>query len=218
MTKYQRIGLRVGISTTVGVLVAAIAIVVAWRNIRDMRQVRPEQGVTRGAIGQIALMVRMYHEDARALPKSLEELSRSYEFQPCVPRDEKGRPLDSWGRPFLYSVDGTEFVITSLGRDGKPGGIGLDYDLSSTNEWPVEARPTFGQFLTHPMTRNSVAACLACGLVAFLVGFLTVKPLDLHGWAILALAVKLIVTILATLFVAFLMSFAEIPNYITINP
>ena len=58
MTKYQRIGLRVGISTTVGVLVAAIAIVVAWRNIGDMEQVRPEQWATRQAIVEIEEMVQ----------------------------------------------------------------------------------------------------------------------------------------------------------------
>jgi hypothetical protein len=41
----------------------------------------------------------------------------------------------------------------------------------------------------------------------------TVNPAALHGWAILSLIVKLTVTILGTLFVAFIMSIAEIPNY-----
>jgi hypothetical protein len=74
----------------------------------------------------------------KALPKSLEEVRGALSLQAGFQWDEKGRPLDGWGRPFLYSTDGAKFVITSLGRDGKPGGLGLDCDLSTTNTWPAE--------------------------------------------------------------------------------
>ncbi len=213
MNKYQQIGLRIAISTTVGILVAAIATVAAWRDIRKMSFVRPEQRATRQAILEIEDLVHAYRADTKALPKSLEQVRGASSLQVSFQWDEKGWPLDGWGRPFLYSTDGTTYVITSLGRDSKPGGIGLDCDLSNTNEWPDEARPTFGQFLTHPMTEGSVRACLACGLLAFLLSFLTVNPSALHGWAILSLIVKLAFTIFGAFVVAFILSMLEIPTH-----
>jgi hypothetical protein len=215
MNKYQRIGLRVGISMTIGLLVATIALVVAWRDIGSMRQVRPEQWATDDAIFQIEDMIKMDRGTSKTLPGSLEEVRGLPERQVHFQRDEKGRPLDGWGRPLLYATDGDKYVITSLGQDGKPGGIGLDYDLSNRTTWPscADALPTFAQFLAHPATRGVILACLVCGPLAFLVSFVTVNPRALHGWAILALVVKLAVTILGALFVASFMSFAEIPNY-----
>ncbi len=40
-------------------------------------------------------------------------------------------PVDPWGRPYGYSspVGGGGFEIVSLGKDGKPGGEGVDADL-----------------------------------------------------------------------------------------
>ncbi len=213
MSKYQRIGIRIAIATNVGVIVAAIALVVAWRDSGDMSEVRPEQWATRQAMGEIDGLIQIYRNATKTLPRSLEGLRRSDESWVHFQRNERGVPLDGWGRPFLYSTDGGKYVITSLGRDDKPGGIGLDCDLSSTDEWPKEAVPTFSQFLVHPVARGIVSACLACGVLAFLVSLVTVNPPALHGWAIPSLIVKLAFTILGALFIAFIMSIAEIPNY-----
>ncbi len=38
-------------------------------------------------------------------------------------------PLDPWSRPYQYQVEGTDFRIFSLGKDGKPGGSGPDADI-----------------------------------------------------------------------------------------
>ena len=38
-------------------------------------------------------------------------------------------PKDPWGRDYIYTVSGTSFTITSLGKDGKPGGEGVDADI-----------------------------------------------------------------------------------------
>lgn len=42
-------------------------------------------------------------------------------------------PADPWGRPYAYRSpvnDGAGFELTSLGKDGKAGGDGVDADLS----------------------------------------------------------------------------------------
>ena len=42
-------------------------------------------------------------------------------------------PSDPWGHPYQYKAPGAraEFEITSLGRDGQPGGSGDDADIVS---------------------------------------------------------------------------------------
>ena len=38
---------------------------------------------------------------------------------------------DPWGKPYIYRYDGTASEIVSFGADGKPGGTGLNTDISS---------------------------------------------------------------------------------------
>ena len=46
---------------------------------------------------------------------------------------KKTVPLDPWGRPYLYKSPGDRnasgYDLSSLGRDGKPGGTGEDGDV-----------------------------------------------------------------------------------------
>ncbi|WP_277317348.1 type II secretion system major pseudopilin GspG [Sphingomonas sp. AOB5] len=43
-------------------------------------------------------------------------------------------PKDPWGRDWVYANDGGVFTITSLGKDGKPGGEGVDADISGKGQ------------------------------------------------------------------------------------
>jgi general secretion pathway protein G len=46
---------------------------------------------------------------------------------------EKTLPMDPWGRPYAYVSPGQhgDFDLLSSGRDGRPGGEGLDADITS---------------------------------------------------------------------------------------
>ncbi len=48
---------------------------------------------------------------------------------------KKNVPPDPWGNAFVYSSPGTdptrEYEVVSYGKDGKPGGIGDDADITS---------------------------------------------------------------------------------------
>ena len=68
MNKYQRIGIRVAISTNVGILVAAVAIVIAWRDTGHMSEVRPEQWATHQAMGEIDGLIQIYRNATKTLP------------------------------------------------------------------------------------------------------------------------------------------------------
>jgi general secretion pathway protein G len=43
-------------------------------------------------------------------------------------------PKDPWGRDYVYTVEGGTFTITSLGKDGKPGGDGVDADITGKGQ------------------------------------------------------------------------------------
>ena len=46
---------------------------------------------------------------------------------------KKGVPNDPWGRPYIYIAPGehAEFDLSSLGKDGRPGGTGEDADITN---------------------------------------------------------------------------------------
>lgn len=48
------------------------------------------------------------------------------------PYISKNLPTDPWGNEYVYEVEGDEFMITSYGADGAPGGDGDNSDI--TNE------------------------------------------------------------------------------------
>jgi len=39
--------------------------------------------------------------------------------------------VDPWENPYRFAIDGSDFVIFSLGRDGQEGGEGYDGDIES---------------------------------------------------------------------------------------
>lgn len=43
-------------------------------------------------------------------------------------------PKDPWGRDYVYTMEGGAFTITSLGKDGKPGGEGVDADITGKGQ------------------------------------------------------------------------------------
>lgn len=41
-------------------------------------------------------------------------------------------PSDPWGKPYAYVASGAGFEIKTLGKDGQPGGEGVDEDIAVT--------------------------------------------------------------------------------------
>ena len=83
------------------------------------------------ALGAYRLDVGHYPNTEQGL-KSLNDRP-SDEAKWSGPYLSKSVPADPWGRPYLYRFPGTtghDFELQSLGRDGQPGGTGLDADLS----------------------------------------------------------------------------------------
>jgi general secretion pathway protein G len=90
-------------------------------------------------IDSIAAAVEIFRTDVNRYPTSDEGLNALL-VQPSNADGWTGPYLkstkllqDPWGHPVLYSLSGDNltFTITSLGRDGAPGGAGLDKDLTA---------------------------------------------------------------------------------------
>ena len=182
MSSKPPIVLRLLIASTIGLVVSAIAIVVAWQNEHSVliakRQLR-----TRWALGSAGEAIRAHQRTTGSLPRSLDQV-----------RDVSGLPLvDGWDRPFLYSTDGGGFLLSSYGRDGKPGGIGLDCDLSTRDPWLKESHATLAQFLFELPSEGIIWACAASGILVFFVCLVTTRE-GLAGRSALDTILTLVVT------------------------
>jgi general secretion pathway protein G len=101
---------------------------------------RPDQARVTTATTDLASIsgaLKLYRLDNGGYPTSAQGLKALVE-RPSVPPlatnyPEGGylsqTPVDPWGNPYVYQADGSGYELKSLGRDGKPGGEGLDADI-----------------------------------------------------------------------------------------
>jgi len=129
-----------------------------------------------------------------------------------TPYADDGIIFDGWRRPLRFAVRGDSYVITSLGRDGKPGGVGLDCDLSNRDLHPRAATLPVSQIVFNPSLQGMVVAMLVSGALTFLLTFKSVK-LPHGSWGNwVALGVQLAVTLAATVFVAMIITMLHYPS------
>lgn len=195
--------LRLLIALGVWLVVSAICTFVAWGNASDMYVGRSEQIYTWESLESFADNVAKYHQKFHTNPVSVEDFLKLTNY---FPYGDTNLFKDGWGHPFILSLKAGTPVLTSYGRDGKPGGFGLDYDLSSTNSEPAEATPTFHQFLYDIAPRGMLLSCIFCGALAFFICLFTIRTPDLSRAGIGKLMLKLTVTICAVLMTAAVIS------------
>jgi hypothetical protein len=85
-------------------------------------EVIPPDAMTRNAVTETRVRIGMYLERNTVLPPSLEVLPMRDKYM--------NRTTDAWDRPLIYQIDDDGFSLTSLGKDGAPGGSGLDADVT----------------------------------------------------------------------------------------
>ena len=107
---------------------------------------RPDEAratVAKTDLRTISAALKMYRLDNGDYPttaQGLAALSVKPTSEP-LPRNWSGEgylaqvPVDPWGHPYIYRNLGAAggFDLMSYGKDGKPGGEGLDADLSDRN-------------------------------------------------------------------------------------
>lgn len=119
------------------VAVAIIGLIVGLVGPAAMRQLQSSRvNTTEAQIGQIRTAIDIFAIDTGRVPSEAEGLAALVENANAVPgwngpymRDGQ-LPLDAWGQPYLYSNDGNQVRITSLGADGQAGGTGNNADIT----------------------------------------------------------------------------------------
>lgn len=133
---------QVGLTLVEMIVVLAIIALVAALIVPNVIN-RPDQArvTTAGTdIKSISAALKMYRLDNGDYPSTTQGLKALVEkpTQPPVPGAYppdgylSQMPQDPWGNPYVYESNGGRFTIKSLGKDGKPGGEGLDADIDGT--------------------------------------------------------------------------------------
>jgi hypothetical protein len=180
-------------------------------NVWDATSAHPQQDLTKYELETMGETIESYRQKFHVYPRSMGDLAPMLTNQ-LGDFGPGGEFLDGWQRPFIFLDEGTNCVVISYGRDGKAGGNGLDYDLTSKNPNPKEARPTFKQFLYEMPTGGMIKSCLACGVLAALLAAFTVKVPDFSRQGVVSLAAKLGVTAICAVMVAVFISILHIPS------
>lgn len=101
---------------------------------------RPDQArvtTAKADLATIAAQLTTYRLDNGAYPtgaQGLKALVEKTQVPPLPAAFPEGgylstMPQDPWGKPYLYESNGSNYEIKSLGRDGQPGGEGVDEDI-----------------------------------------------------------------------------------------
>lgn len=90
-------------------------------------------------MGQISNSLSQYNLDCNKYPAALDALKKADDCKNWGPNAYyQGKLVDPWNNPYGYEISGSEFVLKSLGRDGKEGGSGFDKDISWGEEESTE--------------------------------------------------------------------------------
>jgi hypothetical protein len=218
-TQARQLGIRLALSAGVAAAVAATVLLVGWRSFGSLRQFRMEWYATAEMLKDINRDLAEYQSLHDVPLRSLEEFRSLIESR--YPRDPNGgdMPLDGWGRPLIFSLKDGKPLIVSYGRDGKPGGAGLDNDLSNEDiasavdhRLPEKVRPTFSQFFVDSSAGRLEINCLVSGLLAFGLSMSLIKTATFHRRDIPSLLLKLALTMGGTLVTAALIGLTDLPN------
>ena len=100
----------------------------------DKARTQAEQAQLRG----IAQALELYKMDNRRYPSTEQGLNALVEKPSGFPEPKgwgpepylRKYPLDQWENDYVYSSNGRNFELKSLGADGNDGGEGFDADIS----------------------------------------------------------------------------------------
>jgi hypothetical protein len=148
--------------------------------------------------------------DAHQLQELLDQYVKRHGRYPdrlaeVVSSDEEARHyVDPWKNPYQYEKTDKGFRLFSLGRDGKPGGIGLDADFDLTNTSLPALQVTLLQFLFEGEGSGrlfviALSASACAWLMCFLLAVLPQQP-SMISWPRFLMSV--LVTTVAAFFVA----------------
>jgi hypothetical protein len=206
-TKQLYVVRRISIGAIVWSIITAISLYVGWQNACKSNAARFEQYLTQRGLKDIAKAVGEYRQTYGTDPRSADDLAKMTNLAFTAENN-----IDGWRRAFVFEFDNSNLVATSYGRDGKPGGVGLDCDLTSTNWAPKEAKPTFKQFLYAMPTGGMITSAVVSGALGFLIAVFVIKSDDFEGDNFLSFIGKLVAILICATFIAVVITALHVPS------
>lgn len=122
------------------VVMVIIGLLASYVAPRFFTQVgKSEIKATRAQMDAFSKALDTYRLDTGRYPNSFEGLKALVDRADAEPKWagpylQKSVPPDPWGQPYIYKSPGTsgrDYDLTSLGKDGQPGGEGENADIHS---------------------------------------------------------------------------------------
>jgi hypothetical protein len=157
------------VSFIAAAIVFCVLLLSAWINLSDDPTVCRNQTRTRALLRQFSQRIEQFRAGNGAPPKQIADI-------PGLQAQAANQRLDRWNHPLEYHPhENGEYDLFSLGRDGRPGGAGLDADLYHDRREGKLARPTLSQFV-FTLDGNEIYhwTFLIAGFAAACVTFTTV--------------------------------------------
>lgn len=209
------LALRLAAAVAVGMSVTALSVLAVYGDRRNANSVLWEQMITHERLQGISKGIRAYQRETGRLPESLNELV-GYTHS-TLQNVADGPVVDGWGRPFIYTVAGSNWAAVSSGRDGQPGGTGTASDLTSVFLKP-DYQPVFPSFLEFVFelkskTRKALLTCVVCGVLASLVSLFTLHVPKLTARGTTKVVLRILATVVGSAFIAFMIGALHIPTH-----
>ena len=201
------------IAAFVGLVISGISLRTACRQSAHSFA-WPEQWVTEFKLREIGKAVFAYQQASNACPGNFDQLQpigQTFSDLQDYFRNSNDF-VDGWGHSLVFSKEGTNCLVMSYGQDGKPGGIGIDCDLTTEHPLPIESVPTFRQFWASDRTRDMITWCFICGAMAGVLSFWTVRNPNFTKRGLILLGLSLAATIIGTIFVAAIITALHVPS------
>lgn len=210
---------RVLIAGICGLLVTAVCLMSTLENIVYIKTIAP-QGTAR-RVRELDKDVQNFKAQNGAFPQTLAQaynFANQQKYAHSKPREQwtpvapDWAPMDAWHRPIIYRVQGNTYTLASLGRDGKPGGVGLDCDLTGVTPNSAQAAIPLVEVLLDPLARGLEIVALCCGAFTAATIFQAIGKDDLRRKNIFSTLSTIAVTLIAACVVAMIVTILHIPS------
>lgn len=226
----KRLLVQLLVSLCVGVVVFVLSCLNVWRMSPGtlMNNTVVDYWTTQ-SLREVNESIAQNMKETHAPPKDLHEIASSLRSRKFINSGRNmtrnGWPIDGWGRPLYYAVQGTSYTLVSYGRNGKRGGTGFDRDSDSSRPLYVDQAdlnrllsapapmPTLHQFLFELPSGGMVLSCVLTGILASLATWFLIRSnrkSSIRG--LQSLVIEILVTIAAAIFFATIIMQLHIPT------
>jgi len=205
------LSLRLLIAACIWLIISGISLYVAWQQANHS-MAWWQQWETRRALKDMGKAIAAYQLEFKVSPHTFEQLQSMTNTIPEMEYWSFSGFTDSWQHPFIFSNEETNCLIISYGADGKPGGSGINCDLTTSDPYPQGSSPTFAQFFSNKECQGMITSSFICGGLAALLSLLTVRVSNLTKRGLIAHIIKLCIVLVGVLIVTIMITALHIPS------